>query len=57
MLAATHVLALAAWKAPLLTKIALAFEGYHLIFRMSFALIVIALLFYVSSTIHQRANS
>lgn len=51
------VAALAAWKAPLLTKIAAAFEGYHPIFRMSFALIVIALLFYVSSTIHQRANS
>lgn len=49
--------ALAAWKAPLLTKIAIAFEGYHPIFRMSFALIVISLLFYVSSTIHERARS
>jgi hypothetical protein len=45
---------IAALKPQWLSKTALALEGYDPIFRTGLALIVIALMYYVSSTVHER---
>lgn len=46
---------LAAFKPHWLSKTALTFEGYDAIYRIGLALVVVALLFYISSTVHQKS--
>lgn len=48
--------ALAALKPQWLSKAAVALQGYDPIYRIGFAVIIVALLYYISSTIHQRSN-
>jgi hypothetical protein len=46
--------AIAAFKPHWLSKTALTLEAYDPIYRIGLALIVVALLYYISSTIHQK---
>jgi hypothetical protein len=45
---------LAAFRPQLLSKVALDLSSFQPVFKTGFALIVVALLFYISSSIHQK---